>query len=156
MLALLLVVRAKRKRLAAAEREKADMAGDLDRAQSELSAASERDRLRTSAPDVFLDGADARGRPIALKIPGASLVEPAGAVVGRSPADATFVINHEQVSRRHFRLALVSQRVMVEDLSSTNGTSVDGARLAPGDAVPLADGSRLALGDLHLTVRTGR
>ena len=156
VLALLLVVRAKRKRLAAAEREKADMAGDLDRAQSELSAASERDRLRTSAPDVFLDGADARGRPIALKIPGASLVEPAGAVVGRSPADATFVINHEQVSRRHFRLALVSQRVMVEDLSSTNGTSVDGARLAPGDAVPLADGSRLALGDLHLTVRTGR
>ena len=155
VLALLLAVRAKRKRLAAAEREKADMAGDLDRAQSELSAASERDRLRTSAPDVFLDGADARGRPIALKIPGASLVEPAGAVVGRSPADATFVINHEQVSRRHFRLALVSQRVMVEDMGSTNGTSVDGARLAPGAAVPLADGSRLALGDLHLTVRTG-
>lgn len=156
VLALLLVVRAKRKRLAAAEREKTDMAGDLDRAQSELSAASERDRLRASAPDVFLDGADARGRPIALKIPGASLVEPAGAVVGRSPADATFVINHEQVSRRHFRLALVAQRVTVEDLGSTNGTSVDGARLAPGDAVPLADGNRLALGDLHLTVRTGR
>lgn len=156
VLALLLAVRAKRKRLAAAEREKADMAGDLDRAQSELSAASERDRLRTSAPDVFLDGADARGRPIALKIPGASLVEPAGAVVGRSPADATFVINHEQVSRRHFRLALVSQRVMVEDLGSTNGTSIDGTRLAPGAMVPLADGSRLALGDLHLTVRTGR
>lgn len=156
VLALLLAVRAKRKRLAAAEREKADMAGDLDRAQSELSAASEQDRLRTSAPDVFLDGADARGRPIALKIPGASLVEPAGAVVGRSPADATFVINHEQVSRRHFRLALVSQRVTVEDLGSTNGTSVDGTRLAPGAAVPLADGSRLALGDLHLTVRTGR
>lgn len=156
VLALLLVVRAKRKRLAAAEREKTDMAGDLDRAQSELSAASERDRLRASAPDVFLDGADARGRPIALKIPGASLVEPAGAVVGRSPADATFVINHEQVSRRHFRLTLVAQRVTVEDLGSTNGTSVDGARLAPGDAVPLADGNRLALGDLHLTVRTGR
>ena len=156
VLALLLVVRAKRKRLAAAEREKTDMAGDLDRAQSELSAASERDRLRASAPDVFLDGADARGHPIALKIPGASLVEPAGAVVGRSPADATFVINHEQVSRRHFRLALVAQRVTVEDLGSTNGTSVDGARLAPGDAVPLADGNRLALGDLHLTVRTGR
>ncbi len=154
VLALLLVVRAKRKRLAAAEREKTDMAGDLDRAQSELSAASERDRLRASAPDVFLDGADARGHPIALKIPGASLVEPAGAVVGRSPADATFVINHEQVSRRHFRLALVAQRVTVEDLGSTNGTSVDGARLAPGAAVPLADGNRLALGDLHLTVRT--
>lgn len=155
VLALLLVVRAKRKRLAAAEREKAGMAGDLDRAQSALSAASERDELRTSAPDVFLDGADARGRPIALKIPGASLVEPAGAVVGRSPADATFVINHEQVSRRHFRLSLVAQRVMLEDLGSTNGTSVDGARLAPGATVPLAGGSRLALGDLHLTVRTG-
>ena len=156
VLALLLVVRAKRKRLAAAEREKTDMAGDLDRAQSELSAASERDRLRASAPDVFLDGADARGRPIALKIPGASLVEPAGAVVGRSPADATFVINHEQVSRRHFRLTLVAQRVTVEDLGSTNGTSVNGRGLASGDAVPLADGNRLALGDLHLTVRTGR
>ena len=152
LLGVIVLIRRKQKRLRTTEQEKQNMAGALDRAQSELSQAAEQDRLRGSAPDVFLEG---KTPPIALKIPGASLVERAGAVVGRSPAASTFVINHEQISRQHFRLSLVAQQVMLEDLGSTNGTSIDGVAVEAGRPTPVRDGSRLGLGDLELRVRIG-
>ena len=152
LLGVLLLIRRKQKRLQTTEQEKQNISGALDRAQSELSQAAEQDRLRSSAPDVFLEG---ETPPIALKIPGASLVDRAGAIIGRSPAASTFVINHEQISRQHFRLSLVAQQVMLEDLGSTNGTSVDGVAVEAGRATPVRDGSRLALGDLELRVRIG-
>ena len=153
LLGVLLLIRRKQKRLRTTEQEKQNIAGALGRAQSELSNAAEQEQLRRSAPDVFLEG---ETPPIALKIPGASLVDQAGAVVGRSPAASTFVINHEQVSRQHFRLSLVAQQIMIEDLGSTNGTSVDGVPLEPGNQIPVSEGSRLGLGDLELTLHIGR
>ena len=152
LLGVIVLIRRKQKRLRTAEQEKQDMAGALDRAQSELSQAAEQDRLRGSAPDIFLEGTTP---PIALKIPGTSLVGRTGAVVGRSPAASTFVINHEQVSRQHFRLSLVAQQVMLEDLGSTNGTSIDGVAAETGRPTPVRDGSRLGLGDLELTLHIG-
>ena len=134
------------------EQEKQNISGALNRAQSELFQAEEQDRLRSTAPDVFIEG---ETPPIALKIPGAALVERAGAIVGRSPSASVFVINHEQISRQHLRLSLVSQQVMIEDLGSTNGTSVDGVALEPGQQRPVREGSRLGLGDLELTLHIG-
>ena len=148
-----LLIRRKQKRLRTTEQEKQNIAGALDQAQAELSQAAEQDRLRGSAPDVFLEG---KTPPIALKIPGAALVEHAGAVVGRSPAASTFVINHEQVSRQHFRLSLRGQQVMLEDLGSTNGTSIDGVAVEACTLTPVNDGTRLGLGDLELTLHLGR
>ena len=153
LLGVIVLIRRKQKRLRTTEQEKQNMAGALDRAQSELSQAAEQDRLRGSAPDVFLEG---KTPQIALKIPGASLVERVGAVVGRSPAASTFVINHEQISRQHFRLSLVARQVMLEDLGSTNGTSVDGVAVEAGRPTPVRDGSRLGLGDLEVTLHIGR
>ena len=155
VLVFLLVMRARRKRLQGVEQEKQQIAEELGHTQADLSDASEREQLRAGAPDVLVEGVTPQGERIALKIPGVSLVEQNGAVVGRSPAEAAFIINHEQVSRRHFRLLLVSGQVMIEDLGSTNGTSVNGIPLDPGAPLPLGDGSRLQTGNLALTVRIG-
>ena len=149
------VMRARRKRLQGVEQEKRQAVQALDKAQAELSDASEREQARAGAPDVFIEGVTPQDERIALKIPGVSLVEPEGATVGRSPAESAFVINHEQVSRRHFRLLLVSRQLMVEDLGSTNGTTVNGLSLSPGVRQTLEDGSRLQTGNLELTVRIG-
>lgn len=40
-----------------------------------------------------------------------------------------FVINDAEVSRKHARLTLEGERYKIEDLSSTNGTYIDGQRL---------------------------
>ncbi len=65
-----------------------------------------------------------------------------GLVVGRDSAcDA--VINHEDVSRRHARFKVSDEAVTVQDLESTNGTSVNNRRifketvLRPGDVLKL-------------------
>lgn len=156
VLALLFVVRAKRRRLQVAEQEKQDISGALGRAESQLSEAAALDRRRASAPDVFIESVAPQDLRIALKIPGAAIVDAPGAVVGRSPSESTFVINHEQISRRHFRLRLVSEHVEVEDLGSTNGTRVNDVHVVQDAPVPLDTGSRLGLGDLEFTVRIAR
>jgi hypothetical protein len=72
-------------------------------------------------------------------------------VIGRSPG-ADIVINASYVSGRHARFALFSDKLVVEDLSSTNGTMVDGTLIAapttlePGDVVGIGD----------VTLRVGR
>ena len=152
LLGIIVAVWSKRRHLRSAEEEKQKLSGSVDRMQSELSEAAARDQLRSSAPDVFIEGGTP---PIALKIPGPALADHAGAIVGRSPAASTFVINHEQISRQHFRLSLVAQQVMLEDLGSTNGTSIDGVAMEAGTQMPVRDGSRLALGDLELTLHIG-
>ena len=43
--------------------------------------------------------------------------------------------------------------LQIEDIGSTNGTSIDGERIAPRLPYPLAPGSTLKLGDIELVVR---
>jgi len=72
-------------------------------------------------------------------------------VVGRSPG-SDIVINADYVSGRHARFALFSEALVVEDMGSTNGTLVDGKRIAA--PTPLEPGSLVSIGDV--TLRIGR
>jgi pSer/pThr/pTyr-binding forkhead associated (FHA) protein len=58
------------------------------------------------------------------------------------------------LSRRHAHIYVQDDEVFVEDLGSTNGTFVDGRRLAE-HAVPLDDGAVLAFGGDHFVYRIG-
>lgn len=65
------------------------------------------------------------------------------ATIGRSP-DSDVVINDPRVSRSHARIDFASGRFVLEDLGSTNGTTLNGepvsapAVLTDGDALSLA------------------
>jgi hypothetical protein len=74
----------------------------------------------------------------------------AGGVCGRDPG-ADIVFDHPTVSRRHARFTIVGTDLDVLDLSSANGTFVNGR---PLDQRPyrLADGDQLRLGHLQLRV----
>jgi serine phosphatase RsbU (regulator of sigma subunit) len=63
--------------------------------------------------------------------------------IGRDPA-CGLVLASPDVSRRHCRLQLVAGEVFVSDLNSTNGSYVDGKKIA--DAMPFPDGSILEIG----------
>ena len=52
------------------------------------------------------------------------------------------------VSRRHAVIRLNNKRLEVYDLGSSNGTSVNGVRLAPHQPYPLRDGDEVALGKM--------
>ena len=120
--------------------------------QSDLSDRDARDRLANEVPAVFLEGTDAEGHPIALRIPGSVIAGAAGAVVGRHPYDSTVVLDHAELSRRHFRLFASGASVLIEDLNSMNGTTINDLRLMPETSSPLQSGAMLNVGGLKLTV----
>jgi len=68
--------------------------------------------------------------------------------VGRAPR-ADFIVNRALVSRLHCRLTAGADRLDVEDLSSTNGTFVNGKRIKRAE---LKSGDRLKVGRVEFTV----
>ncbi len=60
------------------------------------------------------------------------------------------------VSRLHARIVKQDDKVVVEDLGSTNGTFINGIKLYPQHAYPLNDGDVLQLGTLQIWVRIRR
>jgi pSer/pThr/pTyr-binding forkhead associated (FHA) protein len=76
---------------------------------------------------------------------------PGNTVAGRG-ADAAIVLPDVTVSREHVRLAVDNAGLSMTDLGSTNGTYVNGQRLAAG---MLREGDQLMIGKYHLRVSRG-
>ena len=66
-------------------------------------------------------------------------------VVGRSP-NVQVKINNKYVSSKHLSLTLIQGKVKVRDLSSSNGTYIDGKKLDPYVEYVLKTGERLLVG----------
>lgn len=73
-------------------------------------------------------------------------------VLGRA-ANADVRIDDDSVSDRHARLEYDSGAWRITDLDSTNGTAVEGTRLAPGLPTPLPYGATVRLGGVQLQFR---
>ena len=71
--------------------------------------------------------------------------------VGRAPR-ADFIVDAALVSRLHCRITAGADRLEVVDLKSTNGTFVNGRRV---NKALVADGDRLRVGRVEITVRHG-
>lgn len=69
--------------------------------------------------------------------------------VGREMADVT--LNDPTVSRKHARIILEDNRCLIEDLGSTNGTMVKGAKIS--SVTEIFDGDEIAFGSVTLTIR---
>ncbi|MEO6339505.1 MAG: SpoIIE family protein phosphatase [Caulobacteraceae bacterium] len=99
----------------------------------------EHTRFTTTARDIdtgvdqrlhfleLIDGADAGRR---------HLIPPLGLTIGRVPP-ADLVIGDSEVSRGHCRVVLRGEELIVTDLNSTNGTRVDGVRIASTAVLPV-------------------
>lgn len=62
------------------------------------------------------------------------------------------VVAVKQVSRRHAQIRYDPMECIVKDLHSTNGTSINGVPISPGEWQPLRDGDVLGIGPVNLTV----
>lgn len=56
------------------------------------------------------------------------------------------------VGRRHARFQMQNQQITIEDLDSTNGTFLNGRKLAPHTPYPLNNGDNLSLGNMAIIV----
>ena len=69
--------------------------------------------------------------------------------IGRA-ADNGIVLDDTQVSRCHAMLLVQDGAVLLLDMESSNGTSVNGAPALPDEPVPLADGDVVRIGRVVL------
>ena len=81
---------------------------------------------------------------------GVSIAVHGPVIVGRSPG-ADIVIGAGYVSGRHARFSLMGQNLFIEDLGSTNGTSVNGQPIAEPTA--LKNNDVVNVGDVAIRVR---
>lgn len=81
-----------------------------------------------------------------------------GVVIGRD-VDCEVVLSSPRVSRRHCAVRWVGESaadLVIEDLGSSNGTTVNGRVLATGLVSPLRHGDLLEVGGVALAVVLGR
>jgi hypothetical protein len=73
-----------------------------------------------------------------------------GALIG-SDGEADFVLMDPTVSRRHATISKKHGRYVLTDLKSSNGTFVNGKKIAPNTDYPLGSADDLQFGVLHFT-----
>lgn len=70
-------------------------------------------------------------------------------------SDCQIKVADRGVSRQHARLLVNAGHCFIEDLSSTNGTAIDGSRLKPGELVEAHPGQVLHLAKARLKLSQG-
>jgi len=66
-------------------------------------------------------------------------------VIGRDASDADLIINDPQASRRHARISWVASNYALEDLKSSNGTTLNGNPITK--LQPLKSGDKIGIGE---------
>ena len=151
LLALLLIwlasIRSKKRAMRLAEARLAHAEREAARAQRQV------DAIPDPAPfDCALAGASAAGSLYAINLLRTALGDPAGVVVGRNPRESSHIVADPSVSREHARFYLQGEALYVEDLNSTNGTKLNGERLAAGQGAQIDSGDELVLGSVAFRV----
>lgn len=103
--------------------------------------------------EYVLDGRDENGIRYLLRISGDQLVKADGIVIGRNPSDSPYIINHADVSRKHARMKVMKNRVFIEDLGSTNGTSINGQSIDDKGPVSVDNGDQIIIGSVVMKLR---
>lgn len=75
-----------------------------------------------------------------------------GFLIGRDFEQCDIVLSDSTVSRRHARLIFANGMLQIEDLGSTNGTSVNAETASPGRPQRLRSGAKLKIGEIDFTV----
>jgi class 3 adenylate cyclase len=125
------------------------------RVRSRASAATVQIRPTALRRVFHFRGVDPGGRKFGFGVEVDDLVKrEEGVLIGRDSTQCDVVLANTSVSRRHARLSVGTNNILhIEDVGSTNGTSVNGTPLAPGLTQPVEPGSTLKLGDIELVVR---
>ena len=122
-------------------------------AESKVKKVEAEHQQRLAPFECVLDGSDASGKRYLLKLHKEALGKPTGVIIGRNRRNADLIVENPQVGREHARLYISKRELYVKDLSSTNGTFVDGIKVEPQESVRLSDGSTLDLGTVRFRVQ---
>ncbi|MCZ6503317.1 MAG: FHA domain-containing protein [Gammaproteobacteria bacterium] len=119
----------------------------------ELEVKNDTEHHHEELTEFVLDGRDDEGIRYLLRISGDQLLNEDGVIIGRNPKDSPYIINHADVSRKHARMRVMKNRVFIEDLGSTNGTSVNGQSIDEKGPVSIDSGDQIIIGSVVMNLR---
>lgn len=105
------------------------------------------------ATEYVLEGRDEEGISYMLHFAIEQAGTSEGVVIGRNPEEAAFVLNHIDVSRRHARIKLLKGQLHIEDLGSTNSTTLNGEDIADQGPVAVKEGDLIVFGAVQMKLR---
>jgi pSer/pThr/pTyr-binding forkhead associated (FHA) protein len=103
--------------------------------------------------EYLLDGTDDKGIRYKVRVPDRQLRTEAGIIIGRNPQGSPYIINHADVSRKHARMRMMQDRIFIEDLDSTNGTSVNGQSIDNKGPTSVIVGDQIIIGSVVLKLQ---
>lgn len=105
------------------------------------------------ASDLRIFGLMCNGNPWEQRIPFHEIARENGVILGRDPGTADYVVDDESISRSHLQLRLDEYGLVVSDMGSTNGTSINNVPVnAYNNNQPLQDGDTLTIGCVSVQV----
>ncbi|MDR3307504.1 MAG: FHA domain-containing protein [Coriobacteriales bacterium] len=121
---------------------------------------------KTAGTSVLGSGSLAHNEaPVAVTVPSLVLtrlndntvwpIKQAQTIIGRSKTCTICVSDSTMVSRQHAVIHLDGNRAFISDNGSSNGTFINGLRLAPQQRTPLSPGDHVTLGDQLFLVGSG-
>ena len=112
-----------------------------------------RTRADASGNGLVLAGFLPDGTPLRVALPAERVAEHAhGMELGRHPKLVESVVASSKVSRRHLRFLCKGGRFTVQDLSSANGSRLNGKKLKPYRPKPVRAGDCIEFGDVEMRV----
>ena len=114
-------------------------------------AESIREKIK-SISGLALSGFDDNGYPVKVLIHAKYIKNGYGASVGRHPAITDVTIDFQRISRRQFRISYDAGSYFIEDLNSSNGTSVNNKSISPFAKIRVTPGDTISVGGLELTL----
>jgi hypothetical protein len=122
-------------------------------AKESVQASPKASQPATLAAEYVLEGSDEEGIGYMLHFAIEQAGTNEGVVIGRNPEAAPFVLNHIDVSRQHARIKLLKGRLHIEDLGSTNSTTLNGKDIADQGPVAVKEGDLIVFGAVKMKLR---
>ncbi len=85
-----------------------------------------------------------------MRVSSSQLKSDEGIVIGR---EAKHIINHVDVSRKHAKMSIKKNGLYIEDLGSTNGTSINGETIDDKGPVSVANGDQIIFGSVVMKLK---
>lgn len=105
---------------------------------------------RTQAARMVLRGRDQQGNSFEVAFSENDFSRSGGALIlGRNRNQSQLVVSHDSISRQHVRLSMQGGGLIVQDLKSANGTTVNGQHVSSNPrGTVLKPGDRISAGDV--------
>ena len=94
-------------------------------------------------------------RIVRIEIP-ISMIGRGKLIIGRKASMVHYLVNNTSISSQHATLLLDETGLYIEDRNSSNGTRLNGERLAPFKPVKLSTGDRATLGEVKFKINCFR